>query len=292
MGSSTTPFAEALGIFPQSAVRQSIVSPWMFYKLQEGSGIVAADTAGRGPNLAPQAGAVTTEWGNAGYYTPVGTQNSVLRATNTSLDALFNLANVVGKQLLICFDFYFDGGVTASETIMGFGANTTAGGWWITLNTSNQLGFGFKAVGSNSLSSNAMSGFNMGTDADAGSNKRFTIGLDIRVVGAYPNAVGSCSVYCNGVSKTSAVNLDLNQAANSGTALPGATVGQPFALAGRKSSTGSDTYDQTLHSGASNGRLAMVFAMLKSTPDDYIAAQMSRDFYNLRGEYPQVLRAA
>lgn len=287
-------FAAAHASIPKSVIRSSILSSWFWYRLQEGAGSsVAAVSNGAPPALVPK-GAITTEWGNAGYYTPIGSSDaSVLYAQNTYFDTFFNFANLNGKQMLLGLDWYYDGGITpSSEHLLGYGANTTAGGWWVNINTSNQLGISYKAVGSSSLGSGTFAGFNLSSDADAGSNTRISLLFDFRVRGVYPNAALTCNLYSNGVSKTSVTNLDINQIANGGTALPGGTTTQPFHLGGRKNSTGSNTYDQVVHSSASNGRLAMVFAMVKSTPDELLPIAAAREFYNLRGEYPDALRAA
>lgn len=268
-----------------------INSPWFWYKLYEKTGTTVADAAGFLPTIT-LGGTLTNIWDNVGYLTLHSSGNdSYSTANNANNYAMFNMANWVDKQMIFSWDLYFDGGITTTETLFGFGANTTSaaagGGWWIQINTSNQIVFNYRGDQASAVVASNMTGFNAGTDPAAGSNKRLTMTADCRI---HDSSLLDIDLYCNGVSVTGLTDIDL--LLNSAQHLPGYIQNQPFVLFGRKNSTASNTSDQKLGAGASNARIANIFGILRDTIDETLPLRMNTEFYYHPGDYPLCLEAA
>ena len=279
-----------ISLSPRSSVARRIVSDWFWYKLYEKTGSTVADSAGNLPTIT-LGGTLTNIWDNVGWLTiePVAGNDSYSAIGNAANAAMFNMANWNNKQMILAWDFYFDGGITTTETFFGYGANTSAvSGWWMQINTSNQLTFCYRGVGGSNQSALNAAGFNAGTDPAAGANTRLALLADIRVT---QNQYADIDFYCNGVSVTGLTNFDLK--ANAATALPGdvpaAQTQQPFVLFGRKNSTASLTSDQKIGPGGSTGRMSNIFGILIDTPDDTLPIELNTAFYENRGDLPRAL---
>lgn len=274
--------------FPRSAVQRSVLSSWFWYRLCEGSGATLTDLSGNGPALTV-AGTTTNIWtANAGWLTPAG--DNYARAVNAYWARFFDTSAISGKQVLINFQCYFDGTLTANETFLSYGAFTSgAGGHAFGINNSAQLQYQYNPIGAGT-STQVFPSSNMNTDVDAGPNKLLTLTFDFRMTGL--NA--RCDAYwCAAGMKSGFTDLAL---AGATTSLPGYGIAasQPFTLMAYKNSTASDTYqaNRMLGVNGSSMRLRNVLCMVRDTASDLLPAQLNGELHTNSHDFPRCLRGA
>lgn len=288
----------ALRVFPsstltktqvRSSVAAQIVSPYVFYRMHEGTGTSLADSS---PNSGPAiaVGDTTTNLWTSPYF---GVVFDVLgnyafgQDAGTIIDRIFNLSRARDNgQIIVAFDYSTDGTITSSEQMFSYGANTTAGYWGINVNTTPALEFSHRGVGASNLTTTAFPSFNLFTNAagaNSVANARITLLFDLRVNGTS----ASCTCYSNGTSISTASVTDLF--ANSATDYPGATTTQPLVLFARKTSTGgsaSGNFDRKAGAGGSSGRMGLFFAMRRTTASTTLAQTLATQFTSNQGEWP------
>jgi len=280
--------------YPRSAIQDTIVSPYVWYRMREGTGTALSDVGGRGPTI-NVGDTVTNLWTNPLFgctYDAAGNY-AFGQDTGTIFDSIFNLANSAEQgQIIIAWDYAFDGGITGSEQFFCYGANTTAGYWGLSLNTSNQVELNLRGVGASNVTLSTMTSFNLFTDA-AGANSvsgaRISLLADVRI----GSVSATCNLYSNGVSVTAATGVDMF--ANSATGYPGATKTQPLSLFSRKTSTGSSgsaNFDRKGGATASNGKIGLFFAMRRATRSETLPLLLNTQFYQNQGEWPLALIGA
>jgi len=280
-----------------SAVPEQIVSPAVFYKMYEGTGTSFSDILGNGPALTIVATETTTNlWSVPAYATPDSTGNSLIPSplSNAVLHNLFDLSRIGDGQLLLAWEFIFDGALTSNEHFFGYGADTnaaTAGGWWVNMNSSNQIQFASRGVTAGSAITTSFTGFNAHTSPQGGNsvpNARISLLMDVRVA----NSLANINLYSNGNSVSGITDHNL---LNGGTGLPGTQDVQPFCMWGRKNSTAGSAaanFTQKMGSAASNASMSLFFAMRRGTASETLPLLLNTEFYARRGDYPRALIGA
>lgn len=131
-------------------------------------------------------GTTTNYWANAGYWTPAGDHAYV--TTNAEVKKFFNLS-VLGERGLcmgIFFQMYFTaaGALSAAESVLDVGRNSTTNGWELVFNTTRVFTIGYREEGGASLVNK------INLNLSSLNNVRSTVGFFIDTQASPPRTYG------------------------------------------------------------------------------------------------------
>lgn len=263
---------KSVAVKPRSSI-PTPVSPAVFYKLHENTGGTCSDALGNGPDLTLAASGTGTPWADTGWLTPDGTNHYINVATSTYLQSLLRF-DTDWAQLLVAFDYYFDGDTTTVESFLSVGKNDATGHFGIMQSTAEQLqlfvrGKGAASASTYSIASSALTTFG---------NQRLTLLFEFVKTGA--NTFDT-NVYKNGVAFATHTGADWSL--NSATAPWGDTEGTGYTIGARNNSA---SIDYRVGAGASSGKYGRFFIMRKQVRDAAFAADLALELYTYQGEIP------
>lgn len=258
--------AGSIGLSMRSAA-VALLSPAVFYKMHEATSDTISDSLGNGPDLTIE-GTLTNIWDNPGWLTFSG-DNYAQSGVDSYLSSVFNVGSSTG-QVIVSFDYYFDGDLTNTESFFSWGnvtASTGNNGFTLALTNGEHHQITYRGTTSNQTTNLT------GTSIGSLGNVRNHLTFDFRPSGLVTS-------YANGAQMGSQLITGFEV----GLSLAGATQG--LTISGRALSSSIDRY---ISSAGGNARLARFFAINRSTASDALAAAVNEQFYKYMGELPIAL---
>lgn len=280
MLNSTLKTAPALK--PRSS-RPVPVSPCVFYKMHDGSGLLISDSLGNGPDFTISTGTPLQTTG--GYMPPAA--NSTIYAVapaNAFLFALMSLSGVI-PEILIAYDYKSsNNAVGASQWVfhagIGDAGASSDGTIALGVNTSENQAVYSRGVGVGTIQNAA------GTGAPVATTSRVTNLLSIR------NPTGGTSADLTFMSRIGTTYISnsttIDIAGGAGNPKFGESEDQGFVIGARRTAT--STYDQHLNGNASDGATISHLLLFRSSSlVSGLALQVLDEMHNFAGELPVCL---
>jgi hypothetical protein len=251
------------------------VSNYIWYKMYETASPLT-DNSGNAANITIS-GTLTNAFDNEGYITPNGTDVAALGTLDAHVKSIMRMDTMTNNQLIISFDYFYDGDVTGNEQFFTYGRGGSSG-YGLYLNSADQIAW--QIAGDTGLNENTtFSGFSLSA---AHGNKRNTITCDIQGAG---NGTASIDIYINGVLVVSApANITL-----AGTGTGGTTDINDDGLTLMAYRIAAATVGRLMSGAAGNARMGNFFAMQLASIDVSLAGNVNLEFYNKQGDLPLCL---
>lgn len=262
----------------------SMVSPAVFYRVQEGSGATISDALGNGSSMTLAAYATGTPWANTGWLTPNGTDHYAQCAADSHLNNIMRLDQPFGA-IYQGLDFYFDGSLSGNlETLVfaGKSAPAVVGGWGIELNTSNAVVITIRGLNASNHYDNAFSGAALTALAST------RISMVVEVIYKTASTVDA-NLYLNGAAASSMTDVSLLP---NGSTEPYGEVEiygdtQGYTIGAQPN--GTNTRARLLAGYGSNARIARWWASKHDTYDSSLGLKLAKDLYKYQGEFPRCM---
>ena len=258
----------------------SMVSPAVFYKMHEGTGLAIADSLGNGPDFTVSAGTPLAT--NVGHYTPPESNTTVWAACAVAEDVdaylrtLFDFATPY-SNILIGLDYEQGADIATGNTLFSMGKPLT-GIFALKINANEIPNLIYRGVGS---STNQTVNF----VNDLTGTGRTQMLLDIARTAAN---TFTASLYINGALAASATGDWTN---SSGTGpLAAGDFGDGWAIGGLVQTTIGGAKTELINAGAAtDAKLGRLFAARLETSHTGIAQAVALDLWRDRGDFPRSL---
>ena len=260
------------------------VSPCVYYKMHEGSGLVIADSLGNGPDFTVSAGTPLAT--NVGNYMPTAPNTTQWASATVADDASSYLANLFDfstayDRILIGLDLELGADLASTRYMMSMGLNAaTYGQFGLNIQATEAVALLYRGVGASATSSITVA-------QDQSGVTRSSLLIEVQRTGDNTFAV---SGYVNGSVANGGTGTG-DWTNNSGTAPLGANgFGDGWAIGGLMPAALGNNKTALLNGGAGeNSKIGRFFACRLTSAPAGIAQAVALDLWRDRGEFPRSL---